>query len=252
MKFRDMTHLNMWLEYHKEDILGSGAQGTCFRVENKVYKIFNEFYDKYGYDQIIYDRNILLQFSDIINNTYIWPLDVIMVGNIVVGYMYDYVNGRDLCGINPLSINLDKFDKNLRKVPSDIKIISDYGVETYDVMYNILYGNKGFYVIDSLEYMLSNIDGDQLFKINARNFNNEIKLFLTYDYFDKFIQSNSLLREMYFDSDTSSIEFLKEFRKKLSEFEGYEIQRLGDARGCVSYTRRRDLKYIRSYRSFVD
>ena len=177
---------------------------------------------------------------------------MIMVGDIVVGYIYDYVIGRELCSINPLNISLDKFDKNLEIVSRYIKIISDFGVRTYDVMYNILYGNRGFSVIDSLEYVFSFENSEELYRVNAKNFNYGIKLFLAYDYFDKFIEGYPLLSEMYSSYDASSVEFLRELRYRLSEDVGYEIKKLGDAKECVAYTRRKDLKYIRSYRTFVD
>ena len=99
-----------------------------------------------------------------------------MVGDIVVGYIYDYVIGRELCSINPLNISLDKFDNNLEIVSRYIKIISDFGVRTYDVMYNILYGNRGFSVIDSLEYVFSFENSEELYRVNAKNFNYGIRM----------------------------------------------------------------------------
>ena len=194
MRFMNMYQLEIWLEYHEEDTLGSGAQGTCFKIGNKVYKIFNEFCDEYRYDDIVYNKDDLLRFSEIKNNTFVWPSDVIVVGDKVVGYITDYIDAKSLYEINPLRVSLEKYIKSLDLVLDDIKIISDNGVMTFDVSYNTLYGRNGFNVIDTMEYTLSDIDCSSLYKINKSRFDCETKLFLIDGYFDEFIDNNFFLK----------------------------------------------------------
>ena len=193
MYFKTIDELKLWLIIHKKDNFDGGSQGECFKVGDKVYKIFIQFIDD-EYDEITeYDKTDIMQFSSIINNTYIWPNDTIMVGDIVVGYITNYVDAKQLCNINPLRVDLDKFDKNLVSVDDDIKKISDNGVKSFDVMYNILYGKVGFKIIDSLDYSKTDMNSSMLYKINCKNFYYGIRMFLVYGIFEDFVFQNKSL-----------------------------------------------------------
>ena len=155
MKFKSKRDLLLKTLVLKE--IGEGSQGICYldRSNKLVYKIYHEFFDGYAID---YNHTNIEQFCNIDNNTYIFPKDVIEVDNKVVGYIEPYVNSKDLSSINPLMINLDKLIKNIDNVRSDIETISEYGIQTYDVTYNVLYKNKfnikylssGYYTIESV------------------------------------------------------------------------------------------------------
>lgn len=247
MRFETFGEFYLWLTKYEMCILDNGSQGVCYRIGNKVYKIFFQFLDELEEDIIEYNKDEILQFDSIVNDTYIFPSNVILVGDVVVGYITDYVNAKSLDKINPLSINLDLLEKKLESVYSDIKIISDCGVRSFDVVYNILYGRCGFKIIDTMEYTKPDIDVGELYMINKDNFNTGIKLFLTDDYFDEFILCNNSLYNMYCDPDVDMILFLKEFRKGLSEKEGREITKLRDAGKSVSFVKKKIPKYIRDF-----
>lgn len=245
-----MEELHLWLRVHHKDNIGGGSQGECYLIGDKVFKIFLQYIIDYDFEDSIdcdmeYDKDEILQFSSIKNNTYVWPLDVITVGNKVVGYTVDYVNAKSLFKIDPLRVGLDKFEKNLRKAIDDVKIISNNGVLTYDVTYNTLYGKSGLKVIDTMEYSLSDMDSVKVYRKNLKTFMYEIRMFLVDGYFDKFINDNKFLYEMCYDDGADFVEFLKEFRKKLSENEGFEILKLGDAKKSISFERNRKMLYMR-------
>ena len=96
-------------------------------------------------------------------------------------------------------------------------------------MYNIMYKNGRLYVVDTLEYGINKTS----YENNRACIDNEIMLFLVDDYFDYFVKDNLLLNEMYMDYNVSSLEFLKEFRKKLSEYLDKDITKLNDAKSLV-------------------
>lgn len=247
MKFNTFDELSLWLKcYENCKFNDSTSQGECYKIGNKVYKIFIQFLDEEYCDFIEYDNDSILQFSSIKNKTYIWPIDTIMVGDIVVGYITNYVDAKSLYKINPLLVNLDKFEKALESVIPDIKVISDNGVLTFDVAYNILYGRYGFKVIDHMEYSRTDMDSIELYRINKDRFNYEIRLFLIDGYFDEFINDNSLLYSMCYDHKVDVVDFLREFRRELSEKEGHEILRLGEAKKSMTIHKSRNPKYIRS------
>ena len=154
MKFNNISELKKWLDFHSISFIGSGSQGYCYKIGNKVFKIFSEYIEE-DFDEseyfINYSCEDIMRFSTIANDTYVFPNDLIYVGDIIAGYVTNYVDGKSLYKINPLNISLDKFSESLESVPMDIKLISDNGVLSFDVAYNIMYGIGGFNVVDTLE-----------------------------------------------------------------------------------------------------
>lgn len=246
MRFSSMEEFNVWLSLNQKNNFAGGSQGECYKIGDKVYKIFNQFIDD-GYYYSEYSEEDIMMFSSIKNNTYIWPIDVIYAGDMVVGYIMDFVNAKSLYKINPLLINLNLFEKNINKVNKDIKTISDNGVLSYDVCYNTMYGRNGFKIIDTVEYSKSNLNNRELYITNNINFSYELKMFLVDGYFDKIIHDCALLNEMYNDDNVNILEFLKVFRDRLSEIEGHEILKLGDAKKINLVKKRVIPKYIRIF-----
>lgn len=213
---------------YKLSYLGSGSQGVCYVDKSKdlVYKVFHTYIDR---ENSMYSMGDILMFSDVVNDTYKFPKDIIMVDGIVEGYTLDYFRGHDLCQMNPFRINLDNFENLISKVYEDIKIISDKGVLTYDVLYNIMYSKDALAIVDTLEYSKNS----DVYVSNRYNFDIGINSFLVDSFFNHFVDSDSTLKEMYISKDVSALEFLKMFRAKISEYLGYEITYLDEAK-CLS------------------
>lgn len=246
MVFKSMDEFRLWLSLCEKAYLSEGGQGRCYKIGNKVYKIFLQYLEKCYEDIIIpYYKEDILRFSGVTNNTYVFPNDVIMVGNTVVGYIMDYIDAKSLYKTDPFSVDLDFFEESINASLNDIEIISNNGVLSFDVMYNMMFGKEGISVIDTLDYSMTDIDPDKLFVMNYDRFCHEIKLFLVYGYFDNVVENNKILNEMYIDKESSIVLFLKEFRKYLSEIEGYEIKKLSDVKKSKVVRRRKYHAYIR-------
>ena len=213
---------------YKLSYLGAGSQGVCYVDKSKdlVYKIFHTYIDR---ENSMYTMGDILMFSDVVNDTYKFPKDVIMVDGIVEGYTLEYFRGHDLCQMNPFRIDLDNFENLISKVYEDIKIISDKGVSTYDVLYNIMYSKDALAIVDTLEYSKNR----DVFISNRYNFDIGINSFLVDSFFNHFVDSDTMLREMYISKDVSSLEFLRMFRTKISEYIGHEIKYLEEAKCLV-------------------
>ena len=223
MNFINREHFDMFLKNLK--FLGVGSQGVCY-LDGKhkvVYKVFHTYFDKEKSDYRIQE---ILRFSNIVNDTFIWPSDVINVSGEIVGYTMPYVRAKSLYENDPLLVDLNAFEKASVKCTEDIKLVTNKGVAIYDLMYNILYGN-----------------GRVILSKNMKTFDYEVKLFLVDNYFNEFVNENKMLREMYL-SDTSALEFLKFFRSKLSEYVGQDVDKLGKAKSLVK--RNSKPKYIRA------
>ena len=196
-------------------------------------------------DKIIYTKKELMKFSTIKNKTFLWALDTISVKDEIVGYINSFVNAKPLYKINPLRINLKKFEKCIKNVQKDIKILSDNSVLTYDIMYNILYGSR-FFVTDFDEFNYSNLETKKLEQINNRNFNYELYYFLIDGYFDEFINDYDNLKKLYQEKDDDILYFINLFRKYLSEYVGKEIITLNDAPKCLNKVKK-NMIYQRDY-----
>lgn len=231
MNFVSEVKLYEFLRKPQIKFLNFGSQGQCYldRSNKKVYKIFNSFFYE-GFENE-YQEEEILKFSGILNNTYIWPSEVITVDNKIIGYIIPFIKGTELCQINPLAVNLSQLVNHLGSVYDDNIIISQNGIVAYDVMYNILYGKNGINIIDTDEYNFNCFGRsyEEILKINNRNINYAFKIFLVDNYFDEFINRFKELREMYNDLDLESTIFILKLQGKLSECLGSEIVCLRDA-----------------------
>lgn len=248
MRFKNSDKLLGFLNKKYVIELGSGSQGICYlnKLNKKVYKIFHQFFDFNFEDfSISYGKDEIMRFKDVANSSFVFPKDVIWVKDEVIGYVTDYVEGKSLFEFNPLFVHLDDFCDSLKLVGKDIECISNFGVMSFDVMYNILYGKGGIKVIDTLDYSLSSLDSKELLRINSENFNSEIFYFLIDVFFENFVASDALLSEMYSNKDVDIMEFISLFRKRLSEYIGRDVVKLFDARCVVDEVVDKPKRYIR-------
>lgn len=227
VSFNNKNNFELYLK--RLFFLGMGSQGICYLdKKNKiVYKIFHGYFDD---EDEGYTADDILKFSGIRNNTFIWPSDVVYANGRIIGYTMPYVSSVNLCDTDLLSTNLNLLEKAIDKSYCDIEILTKNNVCLYDVMYNILYSNGKINVIDSMEYNFGNAS----LKENMAAFDAEIRYFLVDNYFDEFVNNDILLREMYHDKkNVTSLEFLRMFRNKLSEYIGTDIDKLEKAKKLV-------------------
>lgn len=227
VSFNNKNNFDLYLK--RLFFLGMGSQGICYLdKKNKiVYKIFHGYFDD---EDEGYTADDILKFSGIRNNTFIWPSDVVYANGRIIGYTMPYVSSVNLCNTDLLSTNLNLLEKAIDKSYCDIEILTKNNVCLYDVMYNILYSNGKINVIDSIEYNFGNAS----LKENMAAFDAEIRYFLVDNYFDEFVNNDILLREMYHDKkNVTSLEFLRMFRNKLSEYIGTDIDKLEKAKKLV-------------------
>lgn len=227
VSFNNKNNFDLYLK--RLFFLGMGSQGICYldKKNKVVYKIFHGYFDD---EDEGYTADDILKFSGIRNNTFIWPSDVVYANGRIIGYTMPYVSSVNLCDTDLLSTNLNLLEKAIDKSYCDIEILTKNNVCLYDVMYNILYSNDKINVIDSMEYNFGNAS----LKENMAAFDAEIRYFLVDNYFDEFVNNDILLREMYHDKkNVTSLEFLRMFRNKLSEYIGTDIDKLEKAKKLV-------------------
>ena len=234
-----ITNKDRFLNYLSSlKFLGVGSQGACYYdpKTNQVLKVFHIFFDD-DYEDAIFED--VIQFSNITNSTFIWPIETIEYNNLVIGYTMKFVKSKSLYETNPLYVNLNSFAKAISKSYKDIALLTNNDIKIYDIMYNILYSRGKINVIDTMEYSKKNVT----LKENSEGFNLELKYFLVDNLFNNFVNSNSFLKDLYDSKDANASEFLNELKRKLSEYIGFEITMLNEVRMLTSKIDRP--KYIR-------
>ena len=86
---------------------------------------------------------------------------------------------------------------------------------------------------------------DRIFDLNKERFDYAIYNFLIDNLFEEFVRNYKILKNMYKDKDADVTLFIELLRKYLSEYVGYKISKLGDAKECVDKVKALDPCYIR-------
>ena len=245
MEMKNKEEFKRYLSSLKE--LGFGSSGVTYydAKRSKVIKVSHDYLN----EGISYYSEDILAFKDCQNNTYIFADDSIVIDDKIVAYIMPFAPGKPLYMTDPLRIKYDNFMNAVINSMTDVEKISNYGVESFDVIYNMMYSSKKLSIIDQDEYSLSKMkmEDSDLLKYNFYQFNTSVMLFLIDSYFDNFVSDNKVLHEMYNSKDVNIKEFLILFKKSLSEYASKEIVTLNDAKGALD-KRRIVKKYIRNIR----
>ena len=245
MEMKNKEEFKRYLSSLKE--LGFGSSGVTYydTKRSKVIKVSHDYLN----EGISYYSEDILAFKDCQNNAYIFADDSIVIDDKIVAYTMTFAPGKPLYMTDPLRIKYDNFMNAVINSMTDVEKISNYGVESFDVIYNMMYSSKKLSIIDQDEYSLSKMkmEDSVLLKYNFYQFNTSVMLFLIDSYFDNFVSDNKVLHEMYNSKDVNIKEFLILFKKSLSEYASKEIVTLNDAKGALD-KRKIVKKYIRNIR----
>lgn len=242
MKFRNRKELDIYIRRYCT-MLGFGSAGSAYydKKTRSVIKIFDYALDDDYADAFIFKDVDFLRFADIKNGTYVFPYENIIMDDRVVGYMTEVAHGKNISMIDPLTVKLDSIEKSFVKTFDDVRTISESGVLSEDVPYNVLFSEdeEKTYIIDSDYYTKDEYEPDYLYDRNLSKITYSYKLFLVDGYFNNFINKSKKLKSSYEDRDCELLEFLKEFRKELSESVGYGVETLEDVKELVGSNKRK-------------
>ena len=217
-------------------LLGIGSEGMAYYDKHRkvVLKVFHDCFSDEFREYEALPIGELVKFSCISNNTFIFPQEEITYNDYVIGYITKYQKGKTIDDIDPLRINLQDFIDSAIRVDDDIKILSENKVETFDVIYNTMYGGKKIGVIDTTGYGFSDESYEEILGSNRKIFNSGIMLFLIDSYFDEFVEGNRELNELYKDKKQNIKYFLTAFKKYLCEYVGSDIGKLQEAKKAMN------------------
>lgn len=129
--------------------LGFGGEGEC--------RLGNDGYAYKKYDEGVYKNpNCMVLDDDIKLDSYVFPIDIFVVNNNVVGYKTKYIKDdiflKDKKWDEVLYVNTDNMPKAYLKILKDTILLSKKKVLIDDLAGNLMYDNKDFYAIDTSMY----------------------------------------------------------------------------------------------------
>lgn len=225
--FTKEEFIKLW---NKLEYLGRGGEETCKKLNNKeIIKYLDSPYANFDKDKIIKFKNFNLK-------TYLFPYKLFYIDNNLMGYITKYSAGKNLIEVSRDNINFDKFIIGSKRVEEDTKILSNKGILTCDILFNILYKNGVFNIIDTCDYENVDKDSNELFKTNISTFNYSLLEFLVKDRFYKFVFESKELKELYKLSENgeSIIPFLEILRQRLSEYCDKDVKTVKDAKKAMT------------------
>lgn len=211
--------------------LGSLSEGECRRLNKKfVIKKLDNINGK------IQTEDYFLKFKDLNMRVYIFAKKVFYVDNILNGYISSYSSGKNLNFIDRNKINFFELTKGCKEVYKDNYILSEKGIESLDVPFNILYRKGHFSIIDTCDYKYTDKESKYLYETSIKIFNSAILEFLVKSIFYRFVKSSKELSREYKETENGSdiALYIELLRKRLSEYLGFEVQYIGDAKNLMS------------------
>ena len=128
--------------------IGVGTTAVCFlNVKNEVIKLYYNSGNTY---ELFHSRDMLehLKYiSDISNNTYIGPKDILVKKNKVIGYTYPYVY-KDTLSKMPSYMTKREILCGYAELLSNTRRISEQKFRLYDIHHKNVLFNNGYKIID--------------------------------------------------------------------------------------------------------
>ena len=137
---------------HNKEI-GKGSEGTCYLVDNEIFKVYNEDYINHNINNNFFDKNTLYfgittdlnklkeALIPFIKDVYQLSRNNIVAKDLPLNTMFD---GEKLYAIDTLSykkVNYDPYEENINLVKDIIELY----IESYEFFYEELNGeNKEF------------------------------------------------------------------------------------------------------------
>lgn len=189
IEFSNEKELKVFLDKKCLIHKGSGSEGDFkfSKVDKLGYKIF---FNNIDYDVPEYDAKEIIMNSEVGIESFLFPLDILIVNGKIRGYTTGYIKNNILSNDNMYNIDVLNFDfESLKQayklMKIDVSLLTDKGILIYDLANNLVYDGKKLYAIDTCSYSRS--DNVGLLKENIDSLDDAIDaiidlLFMAEDY----------------------------------------------------------------------
>ncbi|MEG2322199.1 MAG: hypothetical protein RSB71_01750 [Bacilli bacterium] len=204
--------------------LGGGSEATCYKFKNMVLKYFN------GPCCEQRDKEQIMQFTNLNNDSFLFPKAIIYIKEEIVGCLMPFVEGKNNNEFVFKRANYQQIIDATTKIYNDTLLLSDkkiIGIDICDV--NTIFDGNKFSIIDTLDFYVD-LNKDNIFKGNISAFSNGLFEHLVVSVKD-FVNDKESLKRYKKDKYLmeNPIYFLELLRNELSQYCGFEITRLEEA-----------------------
>lgn len=158
-EFKSGTDLDLYINSKKKKFIQSGTEGEVYTTkDNNIIKYMKESYrPKY-----LSESKDIIMSSDLQLDSFIFPDELFVIGDQIVGYTSNYFEGNILKFPNSRvdheeELNLDALIEARFKMIEDIKELTELGYYLVELPHNILFNNEKLCAIDTLDYRKSNM-----------------------------------------------------------------------------------------------
>lgn len=157
IRFNNLINLVDFFLCDRVKVLGSGSEGTCYKIGNYTYKLYNELYSDLLNNDIAIER--LLKFRDIIIDNIYFIKAAMYYDNQLIGSVCEYASGKCCKGALLYRSKIDKLVRALNILKENIYELSKLGICIDDnFLGNVLYDGNNFKLIDTGSYFYYNKD----------------------------------------------------------------------------------------------
>lgn len=151
MVFASQAAFATFLEENKAQKLGYGIEGTCYRVGDMTYKVYNN-----AYREMLERKNLvhaLKKYRDVFIDNVYFIRRLVYVGDMLACSVTNYADGVACNKISLYEKNLDTLIQAFEELSAALFELSAFGISTQDpFLGNILYNDQVFQLIDTAGY----------------------------------------------------------------------------------------------------
>ena len=217
----------------EKKLIGKGSFGECYlRKDGKVLKIY---YDNTA--NSIMSKDFIV---GVINDTYIFPEEMVYFKNTPIGTVMKYIDSLPL---DKKDVSINNIINSIPKAYSDTDLLSKQGIELWDVFsYNVLY-DDGIKIIDT-DFFNIKKESNKLHYENIVTFNSCFGVFLfgiygyekifKLPYFNKSLEELYKQTFLYTQNDNKTlVDFLKVLRENIINIEQKEINTMHEMKSNI-------------------
>lgn len=147
--FKNVSEITDKYDLGRHRFIDSGSEGRAFRIGNEIVKMYDKI-PEISYQDVI-------TIDDFNLKSFLFPKKLLLVDDKLVGYTTDYFPNDILTLVddnpdNIYEIDLDSLRRSREVFLKDLEVLTDAGIYTVDMPFNLLYDGKVLKAIDTAKY----------------------------------------------------------------------------------------------------